>query len=184
MDIDLNKEKLNFVKSVLSTSLPHEETMEMIVPDALPDILRIVDTDATVFLRSKSTDNGRASVSGVAAATVIYSPDGGTGVRKMELEIPFTLTAVEGDISVNSKITASVNVASADASMINPRKIIVRVDLLAEINCYNDADLMISSGMDEDNEAGIELLTDNCDIYTTTGVKDFLLSYTAKRYVA
>lgn len=172
MEINLNKEKINYIKSVLTTSLPHEETMEMIVPDAMPDILRIVDTDATVFLRGKSTDNGRVSVSGVIAATVIYCPEGESGVRKLELEIPFSATAGDSEITQNTRVTASVAVSSADASMINPRKIILRVDLLMDIACYNDADLMISSGIDEDNEAGIELQTDNCDISTTTGVKE------------
>lgn len=172
MEIYLNKEKINYVKNVLSTSLTHEETMEMIVPDAMPDILRIVDTDATVFLRSKSTDSGRVSVSGVAAVTVIYCPDGESGVRKMELEIPFVTSAGDSEITQNTRITANITVSSADASMINPRKIIVRVDLLTDIACYNDADFMISSGIDEDNEAGIELLTDSCDIFTTTGIKE------------
>ena len=31
---------------------------------------------------------------------------------------------------------------------------------------------MISSGMDDDNDAGIEMMTDSCDILTTTGVKE------------
>ncbi len=172
MDIYLNKEKINYVKSVLNTSLTHEETMEMIVPDALPDILRIVDTDAVVFLRSKSTDNGRVSVSGIVATTIIYAPENENGVRKMDLEIPFTASANDGEITQNSRVTASVTVSSADASMINPRKIIARVDLLTDIGCYNDADFLISSGMDVDNDAGIEMMTDNCDIFTTTGVKE------------
>jgi hypothetical protein len=172
MDIYLNKEKINYVKNVLSTSLPHEETMEMIVPDALPDILRIVDTDAVVYLRSKSTDNGRVSVTGVAAVTIIYAPEGESGVRKMDLEIPFTTSANDGEITQNTKVTASVSVVSADASMINPRKIIARTDLLTDIGCYNDADFLISSGMENDNDAGIEVMTDSCDIFTTTGVKE------------
>lgn len=172
MDIYLNKEKINYVKNVLNTSLPNEETMEMIVPDALPDILRIVDTDAIVYLRSKATDNGRVSVSGVAAATVLYAPEGESGVRKMELEIPFTTSANDPELTQNTRVTASVSVVSADASMINPRKIIVRVELLTDIGCYNDADFLISSGMDDDNDAGIEMMTDNCDIFTTTGVKE------------
>lgn len=172
MDIYLNKEKINYVKSVLSTSLTHEETMEMIVPDALPDILRIVDTDATVFLRSKSTDSARVTVTGIAAATVIYCPEGEHGVRKLELEIPFTASASDSEISQNTKVTACVAVSSADASMINPRKIIVRVDFLTEISCFNDTELQVSSGVDEDNDAGIELLTDSSDIFTTTGVRE------------
>ncbi|NLA87207.1 MAG: DUF3794 domain-containing protein, partial [Clostridiales bacterium] len=172
MDIYLNKEKINYVKNVLSASLPHEETMEMIVPDALPDILRIVDTDAVVFLRSKATDNGRVTVSGVAAATIIYAPEEESGVRKMDMEIPFTTSANDGEITQNTRVTAGISVVSADASMINPRKIVVRLDLLTDIDCFNDADLLISSGMDDDNDAGIEMLTDNLDILTTTGVKE------------
>ena len=172
MDIYLNKEKIPYIKNILNTTLAHEETMEMIVPDALPDILRIVDTDAGVFLRSKSTDNGKVSVTGVAAATVLYCPEGENGVRKIELEIPFTASAGDGEITQNTKVVSNVSVSSADASMVNPRKIVVRVDLLTELSCYNDAELMISSGIEDDGDAGIELLTDSFDIYTTTGVRE------------
>ena len=172
MDIYLNRDKINYVRSVLNTTLAQEETMEMIVPDALPDMLRIADTDATVFLRSKSTDSGRVSVSGVVAATVIYCPEGESGVRKIELEIPFTASAGDAEISQNTKVVAGVSVSFADASMINQRKLVARVNLLTELACYNDAELMISSGFDEDKDAGIELLTDSFDIFTTTGIRE------------
>ena len=172
MDIYLSKEKITHVKSVLNTSIASEETMEMIVPDALPDILRIVDADATVFLRSKSTDPGRVTVMGVAAATVIYSGEDESGIYKMELEIPFSAAASEGEILASSKVTANVTVSSADASMINPRKIIVRINLITNVSCYNDSELSVASGMDEDNDAEIELMTDISEIDTTTGVKE------------
>ena len=172
MDIYLNKDKMNYVKSVLNTTLAHEETMEMIVPDALPDILRIVDTDAAAFLRSKSTDNGKVSVTGVAAATVLYCPEGESGLKKIELELPFTASAGGGEINQNTKVVSNVSVSSADASVVNPRKLVVRVDLMTELNCYNDAELMISSGMDDDGEGGIELQTENFDVHTTTGVRE------------
>ena len=172
MDIYLNKEKINHVKCVLNTRISNEETLEMIVPDALPDILRIVDADATVFLRSKSTDLGRVTVTGVAAATVIYCGENESGVYKLELEIPFTAAASDGEILPGTKVTASVAVTSSDASMINPRKIIARVNLLTNVSCFNEAELSVASGMDEDNDAEIELLTDNCEIDTTTDVKE------------
>jgi nucleoid-associated protein YgaU len=163
---------MNYVKSVLNTSLAHEETMEMIVPDALPDIQRIVDTDAIVFLRSKSTDAGKVSVTGVAAATVLYCPEGENGVRKIELEMPFTAATGGEEITQNTKVVSNVSVSSADASIVNPRKIVVRVDLMTDLSCYNDAELMISSGLDDDGDAGIELQTDTLDITTTTGVRE------------
>ena len=172
MDIYLSKEKINHVKSVLDTSVASEETMEMIVPDALPDILRIVDADATVFLRSKSTDPGRVTVTGVAAATVLYCGENESGIYKMELEIPFSASASEGEIHASTKVTAKVTVSSADASMINPRKIIVRINLMTNVSCYNESELSVASGMDEDNDAQIELMTDISEIETTIGVKE------------
>jgi hypothetical protein len=172
MDIYLSKEKINHVKSVLNASIPSEETMEMIVPDALPDILRIVDADATVFLRSKSTDPGRVAVTGVAAATVLYCGENESGVFILELEIPFTAASSDGEILPSTRVTANVSVTSADASMINPRKIIARVNLLTNVTCYNDAEISVASGMDEDNDAEIELLTDSAEIDTTTGVRE------------
>ncbi len=172
MDIYLNKEKINHIKSVLNTSIASEETMEMIVPDAMPDILRIVDTDANVFLRSKSSDPGRVTVTGVVAATVLYCGENESGVYKMELEIPFTAISSEGEIITSTRVTAAVNVSSVDASMINPRKIIVRVNLQTNVKCYNEAELSVTSGLDEENDAEIELLTDSAEIDTTTGVKE------------
>jgi hypothetical protein len=40
--------------------------------------------------------------------------------------------------------------------------------------CSSDleADFQVAAGMDEDNDAGIELMTDSADIMTTTGVKE------------
>ncbi|UOO36871.1 DUF3794 domain-containing protein [Oscillospiraceae bacterium CM] len=172
MDIFLNKEKINYVKSVLNASMANEETMEMIVPDALPDILRIVDTDGTVFLRSKSTDNGRAVICGVVDATVLYCPEGESGLRKLNTEVPFTVTAPNGDISPNTRVTANAVLSSADASMVNPRKIIVRVNLMTDVSCFNDDDAMIAAGLEDNGEAGIEALTDSGDIVTTTGVRE------------
>ena len=63
MDMNLNKENINYVKMIYSASFTHEETMELIVPDAQPDILEILDTDAVVLLRSKEADTGRVVIS-------------------------------------------------------------------------------------------------------------------------
>lgn len=172
MEIYLNKEKLSFVKNVLSTCLSQEETMETIVPDAMPDILRIVDTDAAVFLRSKSSDNGRATITGNVDATVLYCPEGEKGLRKLTLDIPFTFSVTDSDINPSTRVTAVVNAANVDANMINPRKIIVRADLVADIACYNDAEMVISDNIEDDSDTGIEIMTNTSEMVTTTSVKE------------
>ena len=90
MDMNLNKENINYVKMIYSASFTHEETMELIVPDAQPDILEILDTDAVVLLRSKEADTGRVVISGVINATVLYAPEDSGDIKKLELSMPFS----------------------------------------------------------------------------------------------
>ena len=53
MELELERTQLNGFENVLDTMVYHEETLEMIVPDACPDILRIVDTEGNVCLKGK-----------------------------------------------------------------------------------------------------------------------------------
>ena len=53
MELELKTTQLNCYDTVLDTTLFQEETLESIVPDACPDILRIVDTEAAVCLGTK-----------------------------------------------------------------------------------------------------------------------------------
>ena len=172
MELHLSHERIDHVRSVLNTSVIQEETMEMIVPDALPDILRIICADATVLVRSKDTDAGRVSVSGIAAATVIYAPDGAGGVRRIGIDIPFTISAAESEITPASKVTARVSAVNADASMINPRKFAVRVSLCAELACYNDAELSVCSDVEPNEEAGIEILKESLAVRIPVDVRE------------
>jgi len=80
MELELNTTHLNCYDTVLDTTLFHEETLETIVPDACPDILRIVDCEAMVCLKGKEAQEGRAEISGSVRAAVLYLPDGAEGV--------------------------------------------------------------------------------------------------------
>ena len=79
MELTLNRNCLSCYDAVLETTVFHEETMEMIVPDACPDILRIVDTAGMVCVKDKGTQEGRVEVTGTARCSVLYLPDGESG---------------------------------------------------------------------------------------------------------
>ena len=59
MELECKTTHLNCYDTVLDTTLYQEETLESIVPDACPDILRIVDTEAVVCLKSKEGGRNR-----------------------------------------------------------------------------------------------------------------------------
>ena len=75
MELELNRSELRGYDTVVDTTLFSEETLESIVPDACPDILRILETDGVVCVKSREASEGRAEVRGVIRTTVLYLPE-------------------------------------------------------------------------------------------------------------
>ena len=54
MDITLQQESLSFYAPVYTACTSQENTAESVVPDRMPDVHRLLDTDAAVYLRRKT----------------------------------------------------------------------------------------------------------------------------------
>ena len=178
-------EQLNFehkteklYRTVFTSTIAHEETAELIVPDAQPDILRFVETGATALMRSKEADPGQVRVTGMIDVCVTYLPDGGGGVRKLETGIPFTAQADSPEITPECLICARVLETAADARMINPRKILIRVNLSVEVLCCTAQELDIAARLDAAEAAAAQPLPGSCCIQALCAVteKTFLIS--------
>jgi hypothetical protein len=169
---------LRYAENVLRETRGAEETAEAIVPDALPDILRIVGTDAEIAVRSKDTSEGRVSVSGSILASVIYAPEGGGAPRRVNAELPFTISAESKRITPACRVTARVVPRSVSAAAVNPRKFAVRAAVFAEISCYIDTSLEIPSGIAPDCGGAIEILRGETELCLPTDVleKTFTVS--------
>lgn len=136
MNLDLKSDKLSYMRPVFRRRFTKEETIEVIVPDALPDILRILDTDGTPYLRSKDCEAGRVSVTGVSELTVLYVPETGSGVRKLNVSLPFSMSAEGAEITSDCLITAALDLTAADSRTVNPRKVVVRAEVACETALY------------------------------------------------
>jgi len=171
MEARLDRRPINFYKNLFNTSVTHEETMEMIVPDAMPDILRIVDTDGVVVLRSKEAENGKATIGGAVVASVLYMPEGEEKVRKLELKIPFTSFYESPAIDKNTRLIANASLCSIDSRSLNPRKILVRADVLTQISGYSPAKAELCTAP-EDSAVDIEVLEQRRDINIVSDVRE------------
>ena len=177
MELELNTTHLNCYDTVLDTTLFHEETLETIVPDACPDILRIVDCEAMVCLKGKEAQEGRAEISGSVRAAVLYLPDGAEGVRRMTVTIPFTCSAEALGIHAGCLVTAMPRVHSADARSLNPRKVLTRVDLAVEVSVFARQTESLCDGVTCPAEGGIQQLTETQNAYLVTAVEEKPFSF-------
>lgn len=172
MELELDRTQLSGYETVLDTTVNHEETMEMIVPDACPDILRICDTEGAVCLKSKEALDGRAEVLGSVKAAVLYLPDGEEGMRRLEVTLPFTCGADSPAVNPQCSIVAVPRVTGAETRSLNPRKVLVRVNLAISIQVFAPVYGAICSGVSGQEDAGLEQRVERCETCVTACVQE------------
>lgn len=178
MELELKTTHLNSYDTVLDTTVFQEETMESIVPDACPDIQRILDTEAMVCLRSKEAQEGRVEVAGTARCAILYLPDGAEGPRRITVSMPFTSAAEAAGIRSSCVVIAVPRVLSADTRILNPRKVLTRISLAVDIRVYCPISDSICDSVESEPAAGIRQLleTQQINLVSAVGEKPFTFS--------
>ncbi|MCD7947457.1 MAG: DUF3794 domain-containing protein [Oscillospiraceae bacterium] len=178
MELELEQTQLSGFNTTLDTTVFQEETMEMIVPDACPDILRIVDTEATVCIREKNAQDGRVEISGNIHAVVLYLPDGEGGLRSLNVKIPFRSMAEAGGIHAECSVVACPQVQAAETRSLNPRKVLVRVNIGVGVRVYRPVSDSLCSGMIADASAGMEQRREEQENFTVVCVQEKPFTFT------
>ena len=72
--MEFERDTIVSYETAAEVTLSQEETLESIVPDACPDILRIVDVCGQATLSGKQAREGTAQVTGMVRAWDVPSP--------------------------------------------------------------------------------------------------------------
>jgi len=144
MEFDLQRTILEGYLPVWDTILSQEDTMESIVPDAFPDVSRIVGTQGNAFLTAKQINGNSAKILGTIRANVLYIADGESVVRSLSLNVPFQCTGDSPKLNDCSQLHAAVCTVSVDTSLINPRKLLLRSEVKVCVCAYASCEREIS----------------------------------------
>ena len=149
MDLELEQDIILCYETVGQATVCQEETQEAIVPDACPDILRIAEVCAQAFPSRWEVRDGQATVIGFIQASVLYVPEAGELLRRMEIKVPFSVQFEMGALSADCILETSTRLRCADGRMLNPRKILLRADLAAEITAFRKKEYALCNGAHE-----------------------------------
>ena len=176
MELELNRTHLTGYETVLDTTVFQEETLETIVPDACPDILRLVDTQGKILLKSKAASDGRVTLTGTARMTVLYLPDGEMGPCRLEVSIPISISVEDRQIKAGCLVTAVPRVSGADTRTVNPRKIVTRVEIAACVKVFAAGGATLCTGVNA-VDGTVEQLVESHQPYCVSAVQEKQTSF-------
>lgn len=137
MDMELQRSRLEGYHLFLDTVLTQEETLDSIIPDALPDVSRVICAVGNGFLTMKQPVEGTVKAVGTTTVNVLYIPEGDTSIRSVQVNIPFQCSTDCNQLNDKSLIHADVLSICAEARLINPRKLFIRAEMRIELKAYN-----------------------------------------------
>ncbi|MDR3149402.1 MAG: DUF3794 domain-containing protein [Oscillospiraceae bacterium] len=173
MELTLKKKNLGLYYKQADSGVTHEESSEMIVPDSLPDVGRIIDTDGTALLRSKECSDGKITVGGIVRTNIAYEPEGGGTVRTLAAQIPFSTVILAANATHDSKVVANTRVSNVNATILNSRKLQITPEILVNAGAYCPAEIAISNAPDDaDDQNQIEVLTSTIELNPITDVRE------------
>ncbi len=149
MEIQLKTETLRCFLPVFTEVIAGEYAAETVVPDTMPDIARILDTAAAVFLRERTVADGKITLEGEIHAAILYLGEDGDRIRKLDLRVPWSLSAEDERIRGADVLTAEVRLASATGRALNPRKVGLSAEVAAAVAVYRDSFVQIPTGTDD-----------------------------------
>ena len=149
MELELRRESVRCWETVCRTTLEQEETAEMIVPDACPDIWQVLDGEGKLLLQRKEPQEGKAEFSGLLKVTILYQPEGEGNLEAMEVTLPIAASPDLPEVTRRCMLQVNAKVLSVDVHLLNPRKVLVRASWQLEVEGFSPQTLSLASMAEE-----------------------------------
>lgn len=129
MELPFEKTVCRYWKQKLYTLVNREETQELKIPESMPDVGRVISSWGQVILRGKDWRDRGVGVSGGVMVWILYSPEDGGALQRLETWIPFQARAELPESSEDGVIRVEPFLRSVDARAVSSRRLVVRTGL-------------------------------------------------------
>ena len=156
MELEVQYDELRCCSCVLDTVLRREEMREAIVPDALEDIGSVVNVSGTVLLQRCTAMEGSISCEAAVDACVLFTPDEGGSIRALSVQVPIRCITEAYQVKPEDKLHCTLTLAELNVKVMNPRKVLVRVEITMHIQAYTGGTLRLANGIRQEAD-GLQL---------------------------
>ncbi len=169
MDINFKVKRFENLRPSCIRTVSREETFEYVLPDTMPDAGSVSSVQATALIRSKDPRQGSCTVDGSIELSLTYTSPGDDPVQAVHTSFPVSMAVDEGQITPNALVCADIELVSADARVISSRKMLVKVNCLCVIRCFEPDELIIPIDCEE---VGFELSKSEVSLPLTSVVDE------------
>lgn len=157
MELQWNKKSCPYLQTHIHQVQSQEETMELRLPEELPDIGRVLCAWGQSVIRGKQWRGDGMTVSGGVSTAVLYQPEDGSAVRCVEGWLPFQAKWNFPQTRREGAMRVSCMLRGVDARTISARKMMLRanVSLLGEALEPAEAEICVPGELPD----GVEVLT-------------------------
>ena len=155
MEICFENKKVSAFCEVYHQTKRVQESVESVVPDTNDDIGRIVSVQTEVLLKSKDVTSRGVSVSGEAAAVLLYITEGEDGVSFVRVSRAFNIDYEMTDADADIVSQVSLSIVNSEARILNPRKVSVVFEISGELSCYREESVCIENSLPENESIAL-----------------------------
>lgn len=156
MELNMEQKTVSCLEPVLQEVRGTELTQQIKLPDAMPDVGRILACWGQVILRGKQWQDDQVSANGGMMVWVLYAPEDGSRERCMEGWIPFQMKWDIPEDLPDGVLRVRCMPRFVDGRSVSPRKILVRCGVSALVEGFVPVERQVTVPAAE--EAGVELL--------------------------
>lgn len=154
--MEVMKESVSASVRVMEKNSKTYVEASVIVPDRKPDILKVLQIDATSAVTGSRLQKGKLFVEGRVDVTVLYLPDGDEGgICSIGASFDFDDVIEDAAIDENMYKCVMCDVDRVDINLINSRKIAVRAAVAVDAEVVAEVDAEYISGLDS-SDAGMK----------------------------
>lgn len=162
--MELKKEAVSINETVMRDFTQLLVEGDIIVPDIRPDMAKILQIDAVAMVDDIMSGEGSMAVSGKVGLKILYVPENdGRPVCAISSNLEFSSDVENPAITPDSKCMVEVDVGHVDFTMLNSRKLSVRVVVEMQSKCMRENTMELVEDMED--ECPIELKKESFDIY-------------------
>lgn len=176
--MELIRETVNIGETALKGCTQVMTDGDICIPDIKPDMLKILQVDASACVTDTEVTDGRINISGRICVTALYVPDRDEEkVRSADAVFEFSQRVENSKIKAGMNSAIFANVERLEFSALNSRKLHVKAIVSLEYEAADIHELAIASGT-ESESAEVKCESFNISGITAMGKSGFIVKET------